>query len=65
MRTSSPHPLLTTRELAAHLSVQPRTVRRWARARAIPHLRPTPKTLRFDLADVRAALAARGKAVAP
>ncbi len=50
--------LITTRELAERLGLQPDTIRRWARARRIPALRIGEKTLRFDLAEVIAALRA-------
>ncbi|MCK4873827.1 MAG: helix-turn-helix domain-containing protein [Phycisphaerales bacterium] len=48
--------LLTVQELATELSVQPETVRRWARDGRIPALRVSGKTIRFDLEDVCAML---------
>lgn len=38
-------------ELAAHFSVSKRTVRNWMEA-GMPVLRPSPKVLRFDAAQV-------------
>lgn len=37
---------ITTRELADHLGVVPRTVQRWCRARSVPHMR-YGRTIRF------------------
>ena len=38
-RSSSAHPLLTEREVAAMFQVTPRTVRRWAHAGELPCVR--------------------------
>jgi excisionase family DNA binding protein len=48
--------LLTASELAERLVVQPGTILGWHRAGRIPARRLSHKTLRFDLADVLAAL---------
>ncbi len=48
--------LLTTRELAKRLRVTPETVRAWARRGCIPALRLSPKSTRYDLDTVLAAL---------
>ena len=48
--------IVTADELADILAVSPATVVRWARAGAIPELRPTRRTRRFDVAAVLAAL---------
>ena len=48
--------LATADELAEQLRVSGETVRRWARGGRIPCIRPTQRTLRFDLAAVRQAL---------
>jgi excisionase family DNA binding protein len=44
--------LLTTDELAARLHLRPSTIQRWAREGRIPAVRPTPKVVRYDLAEV-------------
>jgi excisionase family DNA binding protein len=49
--------LLTADELATHLRVHVETVRRWSREGKIPSL-SGGKDRRYDLADVKAALAA-------
>lgn len=57
--------VVSTRELAELLSVQPDTVRRWARDGTIPFIRVGEKTLRYIPEDVLAALrnrAGRGTA---
>jgi excisionase family DNA binding protein len=48
--------LLTADELAVHLRVHIETVRRWAREGKIPSF-SAGKDRRYDLADVKAALA--------
>ena len=48
--------LLTAKELGERLKVQTGTIKAWARRGVIPCLRPTPKILRFNLADVLHAL---------
>jgi excisionase family DNA binding protein len=44
--------LLTADELAARLHLRPSTIRRWRREGRIPAVRPTPKVVRYDLAEV-------------
>ena len=44
--------LITATELAERLRLKPETIRLWAREGRIPALRPTAKTLRFDLNNV-------------
>ena len=44
--------IVTVKELAERLNLKPETIRTWARQGLIPSLRPTAKTLRFDLEDV-------------
>ena len=51
-----PDRLLTTRVVAERLGVKPTTLRRWAREGRVPSYRVGRKTLRFDLADVFAAI---------
>ena len=64
MHSQPPEDLLTTAQLADRLGVRPSTVLDWQRKGRIPSRRLSPKVLRFDLADVLAALAPRdGKAV--
>ena len=48
--------LLTAAEIAVMLKLKPSTVRVWAREGLIPSLRLTPKTLRFQLDRVLAAI---------
>ena len=48
--------LVTAEELAKQLSLSPGTVRRWAQAGIIPRLRLSGKVIRFDPAEVEAAL---------
>lgn len=48
--------LITATELAERLRLKPETIRLWAREGRIPALRPTAKTLRFDLNNVLFAL---------
>ena len=48
--------LLTARELASCLRVSADTVRTWARRGRIPTIRLSRKVVRYDLADVLAAL---------
>lgn len=49
--------ILRTSELAKCLGVSEATVRKWARAGIVPAIRPTRRTLRFDLDAVALALA--------
>lgn len=57
------NPLLSARELAPHLGLATnggwQTVLRWKREGRIPAAVDEPGCIRFDLAEVRAALAAR------
>lgn len=48
--------LLTATEVADKLRVKTRTVREWTRRRAIPAIRVSHKTVRYDLEEVLAAL---------
>lgn len=48
--------ILTVRELAKRLQLKPETIRIWARKGLIPSLHPTPKTLRFEMESVLAAI---------
>lgn len=51
-----PKRLLSKKELAAALSVSPRTIETWLSQRRIPQLRLSPRLTRFCLAKVEAAL---------
>jgi excisionase family DNA binding protein len=51
--------LLTADEIAERLRLRPRTVRQWARRGLIPVIRLSPKVVRFELADVVAAVRSR------
>ena len=53
--------LITANQLAEHLQISPRTVQEWARQGRIPTMRLSAKLVRFDLADVLAALRAQAK----
>ena len=48
--------IVTVRELAKRLQLKPETIRIWARKGLIPSLHPTPKTLRFEMGSVLAAI---------
>ena len=48
--------LITVVEVARKFNVHIDTVRRWVRERRIPCLRPTTRTIRFDLDAVEKAL---------
>ena len=48
--------LVTARQLAAHLSVHPRTIYRWTRQGRLPLVRLGARTIRYDLEAVRAVL---------
>lgn len=63
MPTANPDDLLPRAELAARLGVRPTTISRWTRAGRIPARRLSRKILRYDLADVLAALESRSSAV--
>ena len=56
MQNRPPDDLLTSAELAARLGIRPATVLEWHRKGRIPVRRLSPKVLRFDLAEVLAAL---------
>lgn len=60
---SQPSPLLTSKELGPLLSVSWQTVTRWKLEGRIPAAIDEPGCLRFDLAEVRAALATRAATV--
>jgi len=49
--------LATTKTIAEHFGVHPETVRKWVRKGVIPYLRPTERTIRFDMNEVEEALA--------
>ena len=49
--------LITVCELSKHFSVHPETVRLWVRTGRVPCIRPTARTIRFDLKAVEKALA--------
>lgn len=51
--------LLTTAELAERLRVRPRTVQEWTKRRIIPAIRFSHKIVRYDFAEVLAALRKR------
>lgn len=55
----TPARLLTAAELAEILALAPKVVRLWKRDGRIPAAIDEPGCIRFDLAAVRAALAAR------
>lgn len=48
--------IVTVRELSKRLQLKPETIRIWARKGLIPSLHPTPKTLRFEMDSVLAAM---------
>jgi excisionase family DNA binding protein len=52
--------LLTVRELAAYVRVNPFTVYRWVEQNRIPHLR-VGRTLRFRLDDINQFMRERGQ----
>jgi excisionase family DNA binding protein len=55
--TTSPNPdRVDAKQVAEHFGVALRTVRRWTKDGTIPAHRIGPKLLRFDLAEVDAAL---------
>lgn len=56
---AKPDDLLTAAELAERLRVKPRTILGWYRRGRIPARKLSPKVLRFDLAEVVAALEAK------
>jgi excisionase family DNA binding protein len=59
MPSVDPDALLTADELAARLRVKPTTVFDWYRTGRIPARKLSHKVLRFDLAEVVAALESR------
>ncbi len=60
MQTERPDDLLTAAELAGRLRVKPGTVLGWHRDGRIPARKLSHKVLRFDLAEVLAALESAG-----
>ena len=48
--------LATINDISRRYGVHPETVRVWVRRGKIPCIRPTQKTIRFDLADVERTL---------
>lgn len=48
--------LLTVVELGKKFGVHPETIRIWVRRGRVPVIRPTKKTMRFDLEQVKEAL---------
>ncbi len=58
MPTAESDDLLTSAELAERLRVKPMTILGWYRKGRIPARKLSPKVLRFDLAEVLAALEA-------
>ena len=48
--------LIDAEALAKHFSVTPETVQRWVRERRVPCVRPSPKVVRFRVADVEQAV---------
>ena len=58
MPTAESDDLLTSAELAERLRVKPMTILGWYRKGRIPARKLSPKVLRFDLAEVVAALEA-------
>ena len=56
--------LLTDQELAAELAIEPRTLRLWRNTRALPHLRITPRVIRYRRGDIDAWLARRSVSIA-
>ncbi len=51
--------LWTAGEIAAAWRVKADTIRSWARRGLIPAIRPSPKVVRFDPAEVRTAIVER------
>jgi excisionase family DNA binding protein len=51
---------VTAKELAIRLRVTPDTVKTWSREGRIPSVRVSAKVLRFNLAEVVAAIRAKG-----
>ena len=49
--------LVSAERLAEILAVDKTTVWRWVREHRVPHYRPTRSTIRFDIAEVKKALA--------
>lgn len=52
--------LVTGKELAAMLSVSPRTIERWGQKRNMPRVKMARNCVRYNPTDVVAWLAARG-----
>ncbi len=53
---SSARELVDSQALARHFGVGIETVRNWVRDGRVPCIRPTRKTVRFDLAEVERAV---------
>lgn len=54
---------LTTEQLAERFGVNVTTIRAWVRAGRIPFFRPSRRVIRFNLADVEAAIRQGGEAL--
>ena len=48
--------LITVTDLAGHFGVHPETIRLWVRMNKIPCVRPSERTIRFNLAAVEKAV---------
>jgi excisionase family DNA binding protein len=57
--------LLTDKEAAAILAVEPRTLRLWRNTRGLPHIKITSKVIRYRRADVDAWLERRRTVIPP
>ena len=55
----TPADLLTDTQLAAELAIEPRTLRLWRNTRALPHIRITPRVIRYRRKDIDVWLARR------
>ena len=53
--------IANSRELAARLGVNSKTVLRWAKQGLIPVMRPTKRTVLFDIPEVELALKGSGR----
>ncbi len=54
--TASPHPEVDAGQVAEHLGISVRTLRRWTRAGRLPSHKASRKNLRYDLNEVEEAL---------
>lgn len=61
MKQLRTHVLVDASESARRFGVAVSTVRRWAREKRIPSVRPSREVLRFDPSDVERALARRAR----